>query len=162
MTEGMTEEKMTKIKKGQWYSICCHEDLCQAEEDEEFEDFSVQVFDTREDGLRTIAADWERSGHPDEAKECLQMIKEKSMTCEHPRKWRNAYKRIEGRDYKNAPVVYMKPSGLNMLLNRLAEWITEHGIKRANPYQWNNENYWRFVNDVAKKAVEQIKRDKLL
>ena len=77
-------------------------------------------------------------------------------------KWRNAYKRIEGRDYKDAPVIYMKPSGLNMFLNRLAEWMVGYRIKRANTNQWTNDNYWRLVNDVAEKVVENIRRQKFL
>lgn len=66
---------MSIVKKGQWYSLCCHEDLCEADEDEEIDDdFSVQIFATREEGLKAIANDWERSGYPEQAKECLDML----------------------------------------------------------------------------------------
>lgn len=68
-----------KIKKGQWVSYCCHEDLTQADEDEEVEvddgDILPAVFDTEEEGLRTIAEYWRKSGYPAEEKECLDMIK---------------------------------------------------------------------------------------
>ena len=42
-----------KVKKRQWYSGCCHQDLYQAEEDEELPDYN-KVWDTELEALNDI------------------------------------------------------------------------------------------------------------
>lgn len=71
---------------------------------------------------------------------------------------RKLLKRIEGRDYKDAPIVYMMPDNWQLLLMRISEWVVDYRMRKSNPYKWNNENYWRFVKDVAEKTAKEMQR----
>lgn len=64
-----------KIKKGQWYFRCCHEDLYQAEEDFEGDSLIDGVFDTKNEAIVEIAAMWRRSNYPEVAAEVEKLLK---------------------------------------------------------------------------------------
>lgn len=65
------------IKKGQWYTRCCHLDLERAEKGfyEDIEDTSpLDVWDTKIEALLSIAWRWFRSGEIKTAIEAVSLI----------------------------------------------------------------------------------------
>lgn len=65
---------------GWWVSICCHLDLEEldaellAEYRAEEDDLGWMCYPSKIEALESIAADWERSGYPEDAQECRAMI----------------------------------------------------------------------------------------
>lgn len=50
--------RMISVKKGQWFAICCEDDLMQSEEDfEEEKRFMAGVWNTKEEALKELTHD---------------------------------------------------------------------------------------------------------
>lgn len=77
------------------------------------------------------------------------------------KKWRDAYIRYTDGESFTAPnrVDYLKLSGWNMLLNRLAEIMANINGYVFNQMHWKSERYNKFCNDVANRALETLKRE---
>lgn len=66
-------------------------------------------------------------------------------------------------DFKSANRIdYLKPSATAKILNELAAWLEELRFRFGQPHNFSNRKYWRFVNDIRKTVIEQLRREKML
>ena len=72
---------------GDWYTLCCHEDLHQIEDQEDLDDVVEElgqpggslvdgIWSDQLTALQTIRGWWERDGHPAEVAECDELIRQ--------------------------------------------------------------------------------------